>query len=118
MKQLTVAVVTLGVVGMMAGPALAGSSSSADTRGTSHTSFTTSQVGYEAQHTMTGTVTSIDRKTGRLSLKTDEGKLMLHFPPSKVQNITDGERVTVELGIKPDTLPSASPSSSSTSTKK
>jgi len=117
MKQLTIALVA-GLVGMMTGPALAGSSSSSDTRGTSHTSFQTSQVGYEAQHTMTGTVTSIDRKTGMLSLKTDEGNMMLHFPPSKVQNIKDGERVTVELGIRPDTTPSASPSSSSTGTKK
>ena len=53
-----------------------------------------------------------------LNLKTDKRNLILHFPPSNVRNIKDGERVTVEPGITPDTMPSASPSSSSTGTKK
>jgi hypothetical protein len=73
------------------------------------------QAGYEGQHTMAGTVTSIDKKAGMMGLKTDEGQLMLHFPPDRIKNISNGERVTVELGIKPETSPSASPSSSSSS---
>jgi hypothetical protein len=63
-------------------------------------------------------VTSIDRKTGMLGLKTEAGDLMLQFPPSKIHNVKDGERVTVELGIKPEMAPSASPSSSGSSSKK
>jgi hypothetical protein len=110
MKQLAIVLTTLGLIGMTMSPVLAGPASSSDTRGTPHSSSKTSPMGFEAQHTMTGTVTSIDRKTGMMGLKTDAGTLMLHFPPSKIQNIKDGERVSVELGVKPETMPFASPS--------
>jgi len=117
MKPLAIALIALGALGVTFGPVAAGPASTAD-KPASHTSFKTSRAGYEAQHTMTGTVTSIDRKTGMLGLKTEAGDLTLHFPPSKMQNIKDGERVTVELGIKPEMAPSASPSSSPSSSKK
>jgi hypothetical protein len=112
MKPLAIALVTLGALGVAIGPVVAGPASA------SHSSLKTSRAGYEAQHAVTGTVTSIDRKTGMLGLKTEAGDLMLQFPPSKIHNVKDGERVTVELGIKPEMAPSASPSSSGSSSKK
>jgi hypothetical protein len=56
---------------------------------------------FMGQHTMTGQVTSVDHNNGHLKLKTDEGNLMLHFPPSSLKNVKSGDRVTVELGIRP-----------------
>jgi hypothetical protein len=78
----------------------------------------TTKVGFEAQHTMSGTVTSIDEKTGMVHLKTAEGTLHLHFPPSQIQNIKKGEKATVELAIRPETSPSASPAHTSGPAKK
>jgi len=114
MKHSVIALAILVASGVATAPVLVeAASSKAEKSG-----FPTSQAGYEAQHTMTGTVASLDRKTGMLGLKTDEGSLALQFPPAKIHNIKEGERVTVELGVKPETSPSASPSSMSTSRSK
>jgi hyperosmotically inducible protein len=56
---------------------------------------------FMGQHTMIGQVTSIDHNDGHLTLKTDEGTLRLHFPPSSLSNVQSGDRVSVELGIRP-----------------
>jgi hypothetical protein len=78
----------------------------------------TTKAGFEGQHTMSGTVTSIDEKTGMMHLKTAEGTLHLHFPPSQIQNIKKGEKATVELAIRPDGAPSASSEHTSGTAKK
>jgi hypothetical protein len=51
----------------------------------------------QGKHSMTGTVTMIDHKTGMMTLKTAEGDLMLHFPPATVQQLKEGETITVHL---------------------
>ena len=56
---------------------------------------------FRGMHTMTGEVTSVNRVHGHVGLKTAEGDMMLHFPPSAVSTLERGDRVTVELGIKP-----------------
>jgi hypothetical protein len=56
---------------------------------------------FSGMHTMSGQVTSVDHSNGHLTLKTDEGNLMLHFPPSALSNVKQGDRMTVELGIRP-----------------
>lgn len=66
--------------------------------------------GFRGLHAMTGEVTKLDKQKGRLSLKTQEGTLDLHFPPSALQNVQQGDRITVELGMRPaDGTPAASP---------
>lgn len=57
--------------------------------------------GFRGVHTMTGEITSVNRANGHVGLKTAEGAMMLHFPPSAVSTLERGDRVTVELGIKP-----------------
>jgi hypothetical protein len=57
---------------------------------------------------MTGEVTKIDAAKGNVSLKTDEGDLDLHFPPSALQGIKEGDRVEVQLGIRPASAAGAS----------
>jgi hypothetical protein len=64
--------------------------------------------GTRGQHRMTGEVTKIDAAKGNVSLKTDEGDLDLHFPPSALQGIKEGDRVEVQLGIRPASAAGAS----------
>jgi hypothetical protein len=76
----------------------------------------TSAGDFSGRHTMEGEVTRVDPKTGHLTVKTAEGNLSLHFPPSALDNVKKGDRVSVELGLKPmgsaasgSMAPSASP---------
>ena len=52
------------------------------------------------RHTMTGEVTSVTPDKGRLLVKTPEGRMLLHFPSSALQNVKKGDSVTVELALK------------------
>jgi cytoskeletal protein RodZ len=53
------------------------------------------------QHRVVGEVTKVDHDKGMLTLKTDEGDMDLHFPPSALSNIKEGERVEVQMAIRP-----------------
>jgi hypothetical protein len=57
--------------------------------------------GARGQHKMTGEVTKIDATKGMVTLKTDEGDMDLHFPASALQGIKEGDRVEVQLAIRP-----------------
>jgi hypothetical protein len=52
------------------------------------------------RHTMMGEVTSVTPDKGRLLVKTPEGRMLLHFPTSALQNVKKGDSVTVELALK------------------
>ena len=52
------------------------------------------------RHTMTGEATSVTPDKGRLLVKTPEGRMLLHFPTSALQNVKKGDSVTVELALK------------------
>jgi hypothetical protein len=52
------------------------------------------------KHSMDGHVTKVDAKKGWIDVKTPEGSMKLHFPPSALANVKKGDAVTVELGIK------------------
>ena len=52
------------------------------------------------RHSMDGHVTKVDAKKGWIDVKTPEGSMKLHFPPSALANVKKGDSVTVELGIK------------------
>jgi len=49
---------------------------------------------------MTGEVTRVSSEKGRLFVKTPEGRMLLHFPSSALQNVKKGDSVTVELALK------------------
>jgi hypothetical protein len=53
------------------------------------------------QHTVTGQVTSIDRTTGRLTLRHGASDLVLQFPPEALQDVREGDRLTVGLALSP-----------------
>jgi hypothetical protein len=57
---------------------------------------------YKGRHTMTGEVTEIDSAKGTFSLKTAEaGTLDLHAPPSALAGVKKGDRMSVEIAVKP-----------------
>jgi hypothetical protein len=51
----------------------------------------------KGQHSMTGTVSAIDHTTGQLTVKTGAGELKLHFPPAAIQDLKEGQTITVRL---------------------
>jgi hypothetical protein len=58
---------------------------------------------YTGRHTMTGRVTQVDATRGHVHLQTAEaGEMVLHFPPSALQNVKTGDRITVEMALKPE----------------
>jgi len=58
-------------------------------------------AGPRGQHKMMGEVTKIDEAKGTVSLKTDEGDMDLHFPPAALKGIKEGDRVEVQMAIRP-----------------
>ncbi len=51
------------------------------------------------EHKMAGTVEKIDHKTGRVTVKTGEGPLNLHFPPPSLKDLKEGDAITVQMGF-------------------
>jgi hypothetical protein len=65
-------------------------------------SAATAAQGYLGQHTMTGRITDIDKSDGSVTIQAEGGKEMdLHFPPSALQTLNEGDQVQVQLAIKP-----------------
>lgn len=52
------------------------------------------------QHEMAGTLTKVDAKKGWVHVKTDEGTMIVHFPPADLQDLHTGDMVTVRLALK------------------
>jgi hypothetical protein len=56
---------------------------------------------WQGRHTMTGEVTKIDQNKGTFSLKTTDGTLDLHAPPSALAGVRKGDLMTVEIAVQP-----------------
>ena len=52
------------------------------------------------QHEMEGEITKVDAKKGWVHVKTSEGTMIVHFPPSELQDLRKGDTVTVRLALK------------------
>ena len=89
MKTLRSAVAISAIVLASSGAAMA------QTSGT--TAGTTETMG---KHSMQGEVTSVDAKKGWVHLKTPEGTMIVHFPPTALQNVQKGDTMTVTLALK------------------
>lgn len=53
------------------------------------------------QHSEVGEITKLDASKGMLTLKTAEGDLNLHFPPAALRGLKEGDRVEVQMGLRP-----------------
>ena len=58
---------------------------------------------------VTGEVTSVDHQSGKLTIKTVDGDVNATFPPDAVQNVRQGDQVSVAIGLMDMSSPSASP---------
>jgi hypothetical protein len=54
----------------------------------------------QGEHTVRGTITALDQRTGLLSLRTSAGDLTLHFPPPSMRDLKEGDAITVHLAFK------------------
>jgi BON domain-containing protein len=70
-------------------------------RATSASAPSAAPAALSGEHSMTGEITDIDASKGLVTVKTPERSLDLHFPPAALQNLHKGDRVTVDLGIRP-----------------
>jgi hypothetical protein len=113
MKKWQVVLALAVVATMIAGPVFAqGTGGTGGTSGsTSHTSPSMSSKSesgeFMGRHTMEGTVSKVNQKNGKLSVKTDEGTLDLHVPPSALSTVKKGDRIAVEIAIKPSGMASS-----------
>jgi hypothetical protein len=102
---LSIAMAPLFIAGLALGDDRYGGSGS-EPRGTgagsvtSGTPSTGSMGGFMGQHTMTGTVTDIDADSGKITVDAEGKTLDLHFPRTALQGLKEGDRVTVQLGIR------------------
>jgi len=53
----------------------------------------------KAMHEMSGTIAKVDRESGTVDLKTEQGDLRLHFPPASVASLKDGEKLIFEVAL-------------------
>lgn len=52
-------------------------------------------------HTLTGTVSAVDRRNGTVKLKTPSGKIELKLPPVAAAAVHEGDPATVNVVISP-----------------
>jgi hypothetical protein len=52
-----------------------------------------------SQHWMKGTVQNIDRTAGTFEVKTGDATLKLHYPPSEIASLENGDAIAVEVAI-------------------
>ena len=52
------------------------------------------------QHEVEGEVTRVDAKKGWVHVKTSEGTMIVHFPPSDLQDLRKGDTVMVRMALK------------------
>ena len=52
------------------------------------------------RHSVEGEVTRIDAKKGWVHVKTSDGTMIVHFPPTDLQTVKKGDRITVSLALK------------------
>lgn len=76
-----------------------GSSSQQPGHSSSMPGSSMSSGNFQGEHTMNGTISKIDRTKGTLSLQTDTASLDLHFPPEVLKDFSEGDEVSVHLGI-------------------
>ena len=52
------------------------------------------------RHSVDGEVTKVDAKKGWVHVKTSDGTMIVHFPPTDLQTLKKGDRITVSLALK------------------
>jgi hypothetical protein len=114
---------TVYAAGDMSSPSSGGASGGSTSGGMSSgsqkssSSGAMSTAGEMGRHSMEGEVTRINQKKGTITVKTAEGNLDLHYPPSALENVKKGDHVTVDLGLRTSGAASTGTSGSAASPK-
>lgn len=72
-----------------------GTGASMGTSGTSGMSMTGGMMG---SHAMNGKITKINHKTGKVTVRTDDGNMNVHFPAADIQDLKKGDTISVHMG--------------------
>lgn len=51
------------------------------------------------EHWMTGKITNIDHNKGLVTVKSEDHTLKLHFPPTSLRDLKDGDQISVEMSF-------------------
>lgn len=54
----------------------------------------------QGRHMMPATVTSVDKKTGKMSVNAGGMDLKVHFPPASLTDVKEGDKITLMLGFR------------------
>jgi hypothetical protein len=57
------------------------------------------------RHVIEGQVTKVDAKRGWVDVKTPEGSMKLHFPPTALEGVKKGDSVSVEVAMTTSPAP-------------
>jgi hypothetical protein len=93
----------LALAGLVALCALAGDASAQTHKGPTSPATAQLQKSSESmadKHTLDGEVTKVDAKKGWVDVKTPDGRMKLHFPPSALEGVKVGDSLTIELGMR------------------
>jgi len=97
MKTALAAAISALILVSGAGPVLAQSTTSKSSPPRIAKSSDADQM---TRHSIQGEVTRVDSKKGWIHLKTSEGTMIMHFPPSEVQTLKKGDTITVDLALR------------------
>lgn len=53
-------------------------------------------------HSMSGTVTNVDNKTGMIQVDAGGHALTLHFPPPALADVKNGDKITLHMSFSKD----------------
>lgn len=62
---------------------------------------TTAPTDSAARNLVEGQVTKVDAKRGWIDVKTTDGRMKLHFPPSALEGVKAGDAVSIEVALTP-----------------
>lgn len=68
----------------------------------------TAPAGAANKHMVEGRVTKVDAKRGWIDVKTPDGSMKLHFPPTALEGVKAGDNVSVELAMTTGPAPERS----------
>ncbi len=54
----------------------------------------------QGHHMMPATVTSVDKKTGKMAVNSEGMDLIVHFPPASLADVNKGDKITLVLGFR------------------
>ena len=60
------------------------------------------------KHVLEGRVTKVDAKRGWVDVKTPDGSMKLHFPPTALEGVKAGDSVSVEVAMTTSPAPDRS----------